>query len=57
MNVNLRKRDDGGFINPVWEKWDRRIGIVVLTGIVAFFIYLLVLVVFADVVDTPRWLQ
>ena len=40
MKVNLGKKDEGGFINPVREKWDRRIGIAVLTGIVAFFLYL-----------------
>lgn len=36
MKVNLRKREEGGFINPVREKWDRRL------GIAAIFVYLLV---------------
>lgn len=42
MKVNLRKREEGGFINPVREKWDRRLGIAALIGIAAIFIYLLV---------------
>lgn len=54
MKVNLKKRDEGGFVNPVREKWDRRIGIAVLTGIVAFFLYLLILVLFADDAHTPE---
>lgn len=42
MKVNLRKRVEGGFINPVREKWDRRLGIAALIGIAAIFICLLV---------------
>lgn len=42
MKVNLRKRVEGGFINPVREKWDRRFGIAALIGIAAIFICLLV---------------
>lgn len=57
MKVNLRKKEEGGFINPVREKLDRRIGIAVLTGIVAVFLFLLVLVLFVDDADIPRWLQ
>lgn len=33
---------EGGFINPVREKWDRRFGIAALIGIAAIFICLLV---------------
>ena len=41
MNVNLRKREEGGLINPVREKWDHRLGVAALIGIVEIFIYLL----------------
>lgn len=42
VKVNLRKREEGGFINPVREKWDRRFGIAALIGLAAIFVYLLV---------------
>lgn len=44
MKMNLRKREEGGFINPAREKWDRRIGIVVLIGLAALFVYLVIAV-------------
>lgn len=44
MKVNLRKREEGGFINPVREKWDRRIGVVVLVGLAVLFVYLVIAV-------------
>lgn len=51
MKVNLRKKEEGGFINPVYEKRNRRIGIVMLLGLAVLFIYLLVLVC----TDYPAW--
>lgn len=37
----LRKREEGGFINPVYEKWHRRIGIVVLILLAGGFLALM----------------
>lgn len=42
VNVNLRKREEDGVINPVREKWNCRFGIAILIGIAAIFVYLLV---------------